>query len=92
MVFIAEPKIRMDQVPISFWKRLNLKIFMVNDRDSDIPSLWGICSISVSPYIIVSAKQHITVFVKVQQEHLFFSSNLCIHITYCKKGIMDGVG
>lgn len=38
-LFISEPWISMDQIPLSFWKQLKLKPIVVNDRADSLPNL-----------------------------------------------------
>lgn len=58
-VFIAEPKIAFEQFPSNFLRRLNLKLFVANNRDPLIPNLWGFCATNLSPTVIGTSQQHV---------------------------------
>lgn len=56
-VFISEPKIIMEQLPANFCRGLNLKVFVMNNREHLIPSIWGFCSQNLNPTILLSSQQ-----------------------------------
>ncbi|XP_019459917.1 PREDICTED: uncharacterized protein LOC109359677 [Lupinus angustifolius] len=41
--------IHADKISPLFWIRLNLKLFLVNDRGSQMPNLWGLCKANLQP-------------------------------------------
>ncbi|KAF1891085.1 hypothetical protein Lal_00001224 [Lupinus albus] len=67
-----EPMISFESVNSCFWSDLKLKLFGVNDRGPNLPSLWGLCNINLCPTILVSASQHISFSIQVNNKLLQF--------------------
>lgn len=59
-LFIAEPWISFQQVHRSFWNRISLKMFVLNDRNGLQPNLWGFASMTfiLMLYAIHPSKFH----------------------------------
>jgi hypothetical protein len=57
--FIAEPWMNLDALPPRFFLNLNYKIFSFNNRDDNLPNLWGLCSVHLNHTVIISSDQHI---------------------------------
>lgn len=70
MLFLSELWILLEHFPVRFWRNLNLKPFVVNNRGNRIPNIWGICDSHVTPVISVSF-QHVTVSVLYNEQLLF---------------------
>lgn len=73
LVLLSEPKIGLDQFPTNYWKRLNLKVFTVNERHPLIPNIWGMRSSNMSPSILECSQQHIS-FSLVINSRVFVSA------------------
>jgi hypothetical protein len=58
--FIAEPWMNLDALPPRFFLNLNYKIFSFNNRDDNLPNLWGLCSVHLNHTVIISSDQHIS--------------------------------
>lgn len=60
LVLIAEPWVEFSSISPSFWKSLGLKPFLFNDRNNRIPSIWCLCSDSLTPASLSVSVQHCT--------------------------------
>lgn len=74
LLSVAEPFVSQDQIPSSFWNGLKLKTFVINDKGSLLPNLWGICANSLDPIVVSVSKQHVTYSVVVDNQMLFISA------------------
>ncbi|XP_019433239.1 PREDICTED: uncharacterized protein LOC109340119 [Lupinus angustifolius] len=72
LVFLAEPKILSNKVAERYWTYLNVKIFVVNDKGSLIPSIWGLCNHDLVPIVLMNNDQHISFSVLVDNKVLHF--------------------
>lgn len=70
-VFLAEPWISVDDVPVSFWNQLRLKPFVSNNRFNQLPHLWGLCNEQVSPTVIANSPQQISVSTIIDGQTIF---------------------
>lgn len=73
-LFIAELWIDFDRVPCSFWRKLNLKLFVTNTRDNSIPSLWGLCLMNLTPFVISVTSQQVSFSVDWDCQKVFVSA------------------
>lgn len=62
-LFIFEPWIFIDQSPSSFWRNLNLKPFVVNDRNGLKPNIWGFCVVHFDHVVISNSAQQVSLSV-----------------------------
>lgn len=71
-LFISEPWMDLNNIPISYWNSLRLKCFAVNDRGMQLPNLWGLCRDSLNPDVISVSRQYIicSALVDVQKIHI----------------------
>lgn len=53
----------MNQVPLSFWKQLKLKPFVINERIGNLLNLWGLCSENLNPTVLTVLFQHVSLSV-----------------------------
>ncbi|XP_019433520.1 PREDICTED: uncharacterized protein LOC109340312, partial [Lupinus angustifolius] len=60
-------------IKTNFWCALNLKHFVVNNREYHIASLWGLCSPSLDPSILAISNQHISISLSMENKNL----NVC---------------
>ncbi|XP_058784639.1 uncharacterized protein LOC131659467 [Vicia villosa] len=60
LVFIAEPWMDFKNVPSNWLKRLNLKLFAMNERLDKHPNFWCFCKMDMNPSIINYDDQHIS--------------------------------
>jgi hypothetical protein len=51
-VFIAEPWMDVNSFPQTWLRRLNLKVFAVNNRGNLLPNLWCLCLDHLNPEVI----------------------------------------
>ncbi|XP_019432655.1 PREDICTED: uncharacterized protein LOC109339640 [Lupinus angustifolius] len=72
LAFLAEPKIHNNKVGERYWNKLNLKLFVVNDIGSYLPSIWRLCNQDLNPTMLMNADQHISLLVLVD--------NMVLHI------------
>lgn len=56
-LFIYEPWIAYEKLPIDFCKDLGLNCFAVNDRATLLPNLWCFCQSNLMPYVIGNTSQ-----------------------------------
>lgn len=73
-LFLTEPWINFDQVPISFWKSLKLKPFIFNDRGSQIPNLWGLCADHLNVDVLSQSRQHLSFSLTLNQHRIFIAA------------------
>jgi hypothetical protein len=59
-IFIAEPWMKIEDLPRRWLVNLNLKVFAMNNRNSMLPNLWCICKQHFDPVIIASDSQQVT--------------------------------
>ncbi|XP_019447354.1 PREDICTED: uncharacterized protein LOC109350586 [Lupinus angustifolius] len=64
-----EPMITSNSVSQSFWKAMNLKLFTVNNKGN----IWGLCNFGLSPSVIDTSSQHITISITLDNKHLHTS-------------------
>lgn len=74
--FFAEPWISKDDFPASFWRKLNMKLFAVNDRFSLKSNLRCICSTNLEPAVINVSDQYMAFSV------MYENQNICIAALY----------
>lgn len=86
LVLIAEPRIDLCNFPESFWSKLKLKVFAVNNRNSFAPNLWCICASSISPGVIVSSSLHVT-FSVVWESQLIYLTSVYAATTYTVRSL-----
>ncbi|KAF1886388.1 hypothetical protein Lal_00045620 [Lupinus albus] len=73
MVFVYEPMISPEDINPLFWAVLNLKLFVVNNRDALLPNIWGLYRVDLSPIIIANSPQQISVSIILENQ----SVNVC---------------
>lgn len=73
-IFLSEPWILVDQFPLDFWKRLKMKVFVVNNRNAFAPNLCGVCSESLSPTVIATFEQQVSLSILWNNEPIFTSA------------------
>jgi len=73
-VFLAEPWMSYNAFPANWLYRLNLKIFALNTRPYNLPSLWCICSTSLNPTIILSDDQQVTFKISINNIDLYLTA------------------
>lgn len=73
-VFLSEPWISISDVLISFWRQLNLKVFILNDRGSHLPNIWGLCNSLLDPSILSNSSQQCSFSINVDGSSLFISA------------------
>lgn len=83
-VFLSEPWIDFYSVPSFFWKNLGLKIFVMNNRSSLLPSLWGLCQEGLNPSIISVSDQQCA-FTTLVEGHQVFVSAVYASTSYLKR-------
>ncbi|XP_019433032.1 PREDICTED: uncharacterized protein LOC109339940, partial [Lupinus angustifolius] len=69
-----EPMVSQDIVKSKFWVDLNLHLFVVNNRNSLLPSIWGLCRVGLCPRILGNYDQHIDMVVEVENQRMFISA------------------
>ncbi|XP_019447391.1 PREDICTED: uncharacterized protein LOC109350622 [Lupinus angustifolius] len=74
----------LETVDNKFWEDLRLKKFVVNNRGSRFPSIWGFCRQDLYPRILVSSDQHIVMVVDVDSKSLFISA-VYAHTLYLQR-------
>jgi hypothetical protein len=60
IVLLSEPWINFEDLPRRWLVNLNLKLFAMNTRNNNLPNLWCICKLSLTPTILASEDQHVT--------------------------------
>lgn len=73
-LFLAKLWIAFDQFPSTFWKKMGLKLFAVNNREPTIPNLWGLCADHIFPTVIATSQQHISLSFKGDSKDMFVSA------------------
>jgi len=71
--FLAEPWLLVNSFPKSWFNRLNLKIFVVNNRGTNDPNLWCVCQKQYDPAVVLVDEQHITFTVNDNGTDIGFS-------------------
>ncbi|XP_019435878.1 PREDICTED: uncharacterized protein LOC109342329 [Lupinus angustifolius] len=84
IVFISEPMIQSSKINSSFWANLNLKLFLVNNRDPMLPNIWGICRLDINPVVIASSIQQISISVVFENQQVFISA-IYAHTNYLRR-------
>lgn len=74
LLFLSEPWILIDHFPVRFWRRLNLKPFVVNNSGDRNPDIWGICACHINPTVLAVSIQHVSAFVLDNEQLLFISA------------------
>lgn len=72
-LFLSEPYIDIEQIPSSFWTGIKLKPFVLNDRESAFPNLWGLCADNLDPVLVLSSKQQVTFSLLWEQQTIFLT-------------------
>lgn len=80
-LFLSEPWIAYSQVPSGFFRSLNLKLFVENDRGSIPSNFWCFCSDAFTPKVITSARQNVAFSIMLDGTELFFCC-LCFYKLY----------
>lgn len=73
-LFVSEPWINSQKVPINYFKSLNLKLFAENNRGGSLSNLWCLCNDRFSPSVIESACQHVAFSIMFDRQELFLSA------------------
>lgn len=60
IILIAEPMMNFDHFRATWLQRLGLKLFDFNVRNNNLPNIWCICNINLSPNIIACSDQHVS--------------------------------
>jgi hypothetical protein len=63
--FLAEPWIHVSNISQRWLNNLGLKIFAVNDRNNLIPNLWCLCKLSLTPTLLDTSDQSISIKIDV---------------------------
>ena len=58
----------------SFWNKLGLRCFVVNDRETLKPNLWCLCSAGLSPSVLEVASQYIAFSITVNSKISYFAT------------------
>lgn len=74
LLFLSEPWIDIEQIPSSFWAGIKLKPFVLNDRGSFLPNLWGLCADHLNPVFILSSKQQISFSLVWEQQTIYITA------------------
>lgn len=74
MVFISKPWIFPDQFPVAFWKSIGLKPFVVNNRNTLKPSIWGICADHLDLIVIANSAQQISLSIIYESQTIYVST------------------
>ena len=57
MLFIVEPMVSHDSIPIWFWRNINVTQFYVNKRELMLPNLWAVWGPDVTFTVIFASSQ-----------------------------------
>jgi len=85
--FIAKPWMNLARFPVNWFSRLNLKVFVVNNRNNLIPNLWCICNINLIPQIITLDDQQVT-FTITEDNKVFAISAVYASTCYIKRRLL----
>lgn len=72
-MFLPEHFIEANQVSDQFWSSLSLKIFVVNNRNTLSPNLWGVWHSRLDPLLISVSDQQIAFLVVLDNCRIFVS-------------------
>ncbi|XP_019432656.1 PREDICTED: uncharacterized protein LOC109339641 [Lupinus angustifolius] len=72
--FLGEPMIPSNLVNNSYWSALNLKLFVMNNKGNQLPNLWGLYTIGLSPSVIAISTQHISISITLENKSLLISA------------------
>lgn len=74
LVFVSKPKIGLDNFPVNFLKRLNLRVFAINNRDTLTSNIWGICASNLNPSVLAASHQNISLSLVHNSQRVFISA------------------
>jgi hypothetical protein len=83
-VFIAEPWMDVNSFPQTWLRRLNLKVFAVNNRGNLLPNLWCLCLDHLNPEVIDLDDQQIS-FIFDDNGQVFGLSAIYASTNYIKR-------
>lgn len=81
IVLIAEPFVALDYISLAFWNHLNLKPFIVNDRNNLLPNIWGFCNVFLNPSILAVSRQHASFSLRWENHLVYISENHLVYIS-----------
>jgi len=74
LLFIAEPWMRYETIPVTWLHMLGFKAFSFNSRTNNIPNLWCICSLNLNPTTIHVDNQQVSFSLPINQQTFYISA------------------
>jgi exonuclease III len=74
IILLSEPWMDIEDLPRRWLVNLNLKCFASNTRPHNLPNLWCLCKLSLTPTILASSDQHVTFTITDNNNTLAFSA------------------